>query len=159
MAAASVPAVVVVHIPLAPELQGRRVAAEGDGAIGEAGGQFRPGAAAGLVERLVARFVGEQIGMGADERRERGELVLGPGMGVEMHHGLRVAMQVEDEIGLAGLGPAGSSSGLRRIGRLPGIELGAQGLPDQADICRPVARQLALDALGSLRARDGDSRG
>ena len=100
MAAASAPAVVVVHVPLAAELQGRRVAAEGDGAVGEACGEFRPGTAAGLVERLVAGFVGEQIGMGADERRERGELLLGLCMRVEMHHGLRVAMQVEDEIGL-----------------------------------------------------------
>jgi hypothetical protein len=119
--------------------------------IREAVGQLRPRAAAGLVERLVAGFVRQQKGMGADKRRQRRELIRRAGMGVEMHHGLGVAVHVEHHVGLLGKPEQSLLHDLGRVGGLPGFEFGAQSLADEANIGLPVGRQLALDALGHLR--------
>ena len=83
------------------EFEGRGMAGHRDRLIREPPAEFRPRAAAGLVERVVTRYHPPpgQPGHRASAA-ERRELVRRQRVGVEMHHRLGIAMHVEHVIGL-----------------------------------------------------------
>ena len=158
-AAASAAASRVADIRLAAEFEGGGVAGKGMGRSGKRPASSAQGRLHGLVERIVAGFVGEQDRLGAEERRERGEVsseACACRDAPPPPH--RNAGRGRDRRRMARPSRVFFSTSAE-LPRLPGLELGPQGLADQADIgvgLRAVSRPSTRSAtFGDSR----DSRG
>jgi hypothetical protein len=62
--------------------------------------RFPPQAAAGFVEGFAAGFARQQGRVRAQQRRQRPDLLGQRGAGVQVQHGLVIAMQVEHDVGV-----------------------------------------------------------
>ncbi len=91
--------IVVRDIALAAAFDGDRNRAVGNGeTIAQACAQVRPAKAVDLLERVADRVQRQQRGLGAEVAGQRLDLLPEFRVGVEVHRGVPVAMQVEHDI-------------------------------------------------------------
>ncbi len=96
---------------------------------------------------MIARHLGQQRRPRAQEARQRLHPRPHRGLGVQVHHGLAVAVQVQDDVGVDAQTQQRAAQALERaVFRQRGGAL-AQGGADQRDVVRRVAVQLAVDPL------------
>mmetsp|Transcript_8432 Transcript_8432/g.12558 ORF Transcript_8432/g.12558 Transcript_8432/m.12558 type:complete len:248 (+) Transcript_8432:70-813(+) len=89
----------VIHIGLAPQLDGGRLAGHGQRVGGETVLQGGPQAGAGLVEGVAAGVGRQQRAVRADLRRQISHFRPQAVVGVHVHHRLAVAVQIQHDVG------------------------------------------------------------
>src|SRR3712207_7668773 len=77
----------------------------------------------------------------------RSELLLRAAVGVEMHHGFRIAVQVEHDVGFLREPQQGLLHDLGGVRRPPGFELGPQGLRSEEHTSELQSRQYLVCRL------------
>ena len=144
-----------VDVVVRAQLDGGGEAGGRDRQVGEPSRKRPPRAAAGLVERVAPRDLGEEDRAGVELGREVGGVGPERGAEVEVQHRLVVGMEVEDDVGVMGEAEQRVAERGDLAGGSAAVERGAHRRSDRRDVAAGVGPEPAVEPLGDRRGEVG----